>query len=125
MHKDDVYQFAQELMQAVWIPFNPSRLADFYHLDVVGHHRNQTLSLADIENRLLWDRANIVDSHYDIKDVVADTDRFSIRFLYTATLTKSGENLSVDVVYFYSMRESKIDKFWTLASIDFDYNEKP
>ena len=124
MQKEDVYRFAHDLMHKVWIPFDPSNLDAFYHSDVVGHHRAQTLCYDDIANRLVWDRQNISNPHYDIKDIIADDDRFSIRFIYSATLIRSGRDIEVEVLYFYHLRNDKIAEFWTLASIDFDYKEK-
>ena len=124
MQQDAIYKFAQDLMQKVWIPFDPSNLHLFYNADVIGHHRDQTLCFKDIENRLLWDRKNISNPHYDIKEVIADDNRFSIRFIYNATLNASQENIVVEVIYFYHMRADKISEFWTLASINFDYKEE-
>jgi predicted ester cyclase len=124
MQRKDIYQFAQDLMQKVWIPFDPSHLPEFYHRNVVGHHRDQTLSFSDVENRLLWDRKNILNSRYNIQEIIADDDRFSIRFIYTASLIKTHQNIGVEVIYFYHIQTNKIAEFWTLASIEFDYKEK-
>ncbi len=42
-------------MNEVWIPFDYQAVSKFYHSDVTGHHRGQTIALNDIVNRLRWD----------------------------------------------------------------------
>ncbi len=74
---------------------------------MVGRHRSQTIRLADIENRLRWDRENYRDPVYAIKELIAAEDEFAIRFIYTARDAKSGNEVAVDVVYFYHLRGEK------------------
>lgn len=124
MNSIQVHAFAKRLMQEVWEPFNAERLSTFYHRDVVGHHRTQTLSYDDIVNRLAWDRKHSADPVFDIKDIIAEEDKFSIRFIYNATEIATGQNFEVEVTYFYHLQEGKISEFWLLASIDFDYQEQ-
>lgn len=123
MNSTEVHAFATRLMREVWEPFDSSRLAEFYHEDVVGHHRTQTLTFADIENRLAWDRNHIAGQRYVIGDVIAEDDKFSIRFHYTARIAATNQPLDVEVIYFYHLRDGRIAEFWLLASIDFDYKE--
>ena len=125
MSPEATAEFARELMMHVWIPFADERLEDFYHPDVVGHHGEVRLTLADVRNRLAWDRASIDDPVYDIQDVIAEEDAFSIRFVYTAKLRKTGEPLHCGVAYFYHLREGRISEFWLFCDLVFDYKEKP
>ncbi len=124
MNSVQVHAFAKRLMREVWEPFDAERLSTFYHEDVVGHHRTQTLSYNDIVNRLAWDRKHSADPVFDIKDIIADEDKFSIRFIYSATEIATGQKFEVEVIYFYHLQEGKITEFWLLASVDFDYKQK-
>ncbi|MEP9352897.1 nuclear transport factor 2 family protein [Xanthobacter sp. KR7-65] len=125
MSPEDVRSFAVRLMDEVWRPFDHTALARFYHPDVVGHHRAQTLALEDIANRLQWDVQNFGDPVYDIQDIVADEDKFAIRFLYSCTLLATAESFHVEVIYFYHLRDGLISAFWLLSSTDFDYKQHP
>ena len=124
MNSVQVHAFAKRLMREVWEPFDAGQLSTFYHENVVGHHRTQTLSYNDIANRLAWDREHSADPVFDIKDIIADDDKFSIWFIYSATEIASGQRFEVEVIYFYHLQEGKITEFWLLASVDFDYKEK-
>jgi len=124
MDSRETREFAERLMREVWEPFDYTKLSQFYHDRVVGHHRSQTIRLADIENRLRWDRKNYGDPVYTIKNLIAGEDEFAIRFLYTAKDVKTGNPIAVEVIYFYHINHEKIDEFWLLASVDFDYLEK-
>jgi predicted ester cyclase len=121
---EETRKFAMRLMDEVWRPFDYTKLMEFYREDFVGHHRGQTIYLADIENRLRRDRVHWTDPVYDIKNLVAEADSFAIRFLYSATQISTGRRDEVEVMYFYRLAGGKISEFWTLASIDFDYFEK-
>lgn len=120
----EVHEFAARLMREVWEPFDSSKLAEFYHPDVVGHHRGQTIHFADIENRLAWDRKTRTQQRYDIRDVIAESDRFAIRFVFTTLELPTSEHSEIEVHYFYHLREGRIAEFWLLASIEFDYHER-
>lgn len=123
MTPEEIHIFARRLMRDVWEPFDASRLDDFYHRDVVGHHRSQVIHFRDIENRLAWDRKNRTRQAYEIKDIIAETDRFSIRFVFTTIELPTQEHSEIEVIYFYHLLEGKISEFWLLASMDFDYHE--
>lgn len=118
-------EFALRLMKEVWEPFDHTKLGEFYHPDVVGHHVSQTIRLADIENRLRRDRIHWKDPVYDIKNLVAEPDRFAIRFVFSATRIETGErDEGIETVYFYNLKDGKVSEFWTLASIDYDYFDR-
>lgn len=119
-----VHDFARRLMREVWEPFDSGKLPEFYHRDVIGHHRAQIIRYEDIENRLAWDRKNRVAQHYEIRDVIAEDDRFSIRFVFTTTELPTAEHSEIEVIYFYHLRDGKIAEFWLLASVDFDYTDR-
>lgn len=119
-----VHAFAEHLMREVWEPFDSEQLSTFYCEDVIGHHRSQTLSYSDVANRLDWDRNHSADPVFDIKDIVADEDKFSIRFIYTATEIATGRKFEVEVIYFYHLQDGRITEFWLLAGVDFDYKQK-
>lgn len=125
MSPDDVRAFANRLMDEVWRPFDHTALPRFYHPDVVGHHRAQTLALADIANRLQWDVQNFGNPVYDIRDIVAEANRFAIRFLYSCTMIGTEEVFATEVIYFYHLRDGRIAEFWLLSGIDFDYKQRP
>jgi len=55
MAANDVRAFAGRLIDQVWEAFKAEKLHEFYHVDVIGHHRQQTLSYADLVNRLAWE----------------------------------------------------------------------
>jgi hypothetical protein len=107
MNSIQVHAFAKRLMREVWEPFDAEQLSTFYHKDVVGHHRTQMLSYNDIVNRLAWDRKHSADPVFDIKGIIADEDKFSIRFIYSATEIATWQKFEVEVIYFYHLQEAK------------------
>jgi len=113
--------FALRLMQDVWERFDASAVPRFYRADMVGYHRAQVLTRDDVVRRLKWDQRNFSDAAYDIQDIVADTDRFAIRFLYACTLVATGQRFTTEVNYFYRLRDDRISAFWLLSDADFDY----
>lgn len=117
--------FAKRLMQEVWEPFNAEAVPQFYHRDVVGHHRKQQLTYEDVINRLVWDQTHFGSPVYNIQDIVAAKDKFSIRFSYSAIILSTAQKVAADVIYFYHLKDEKIAEFWLLADIDFDYRAKP
>ena len=123
MKQNEVHAFATKLMQEVWEPFNSDKLPEFYHPDVVGHHRRQTLSYKDLENRLAWDRKNRANQAFNITHIIAGEDAFAIRFIFTAVEITEKQEPYIEVIYFYRLRDGKIAEFWLLASVDFDYKQ--
>lgn len=126
MGKEETRAFAQKLMEEVWEPFDSSAMPRFYHRDVIGYHRRadgstQELGYADIANRLDWDRQTSANAVYNIRDIVAEEDRFAIRFVYKADFVLTQGKIDVDNMYFYHLRDGKVAEWWLLASADFDY----
>lgn len=113
--------FAIRLMQEVWQPFDAAAVPRFYHPDMVGHHRAQRLGRDDVVRRLEWDRCHFSNAVYDIQDIVADSDRFALRFVYGCTLVATGQRFTTEVNYFYRLRNDRISAFWLLSDADFDY----
>jgi predicted ester cyclase len=129
MNRDETRAFAQNLMKEVWEPFNSSAMPRFYHPNVVGHHRRadgstQELSYADVAGRLDWDKQTSADAVYKIQDIVAERDKFALRFIYTATFRPTGGKVDVEVWYLYHLADGKVKEFWTVASVDFDYKAR-
>lgn len=118
-------RFAERLMRDVWIPFDASRVSDFYHRDAIGHHRQQIINYQDVVNRLAWDVDRYGDQVYDIRDIVAEADKFAIRFVFQCRLVETGKDFTTEVIYFYHLRDGKIAEWWLLGDGDFDYKEKP
>lgn len=116
-----IRNFATRLMDEVWRPFDDAAVPRFYHADAMGYHRSQVLTVEDVVERLKWDRLNFKDARYDIRDIVAGTDRFAIRFLYSCTLVATGEHFTSEVNYFYRLQGGRISEFWLLSDKDFDY----
>src|SRR5688500_5334122 len=56
MDNKETHAFAERLMRQVWEPLDSLDVPQFYHQDVVGHHRAQEIGYEDIVNRLDWDR---------------------------------------------------------------------
>ncbi len=125
MTSDETRDFALCLMHEVWEPFDDQAVPRFYHEDVAGHHRAQKICLDDIAARLRWDRLNFKDPVYDIRDIIADEDKFAIRFIYACTLVQTGAKFVTEVTYFYRIRDGKISEFWLLSDADFDYKQRP
>jgi hypothetical protein len=74
----------------------------FYHRDVVGHHRRadgstQDLGYDDVANRLDWDKQTSAGAVCDVRDIVAEEDRFALRFVYTADFVPTGGKIDVEV----------------------------
>ncbi len=120
MDSQETRTFAERLMREVWFRFDADAIARFYRRDVVGHHRKQRLTYDDVVHRLVTDRTRYANPKFDIRDIVAADDKWALRFLFEAT-GASGEPISVEVNYFYHLRDGKISEFWLLADIDFDY----
>jgi predicted ester cyclase len=123
MNPTEVHAFATRLMQEVWEPFEADKLSEFYHPDVVGHHRLQTFGYKDLENRLAWDRKNRANQAFNITNIIAEEDKFAIRFIFTAIDNAQKQEPPIEVIYFYHLRDGKISEFWLLASVDFDYKQ--
>jgi predicted ester cyclase len=117
--------FAERLMREVWEPFGHAAVPDFYHADVIGHHRAQTLCLEDIVERLKWDVLNFAGPGYDIRELIAEAEKFAIRFIFACTLTRTGQRFTTEVTYFYRLRDGKVAEFWLLSDTDFDYKQRP
>lgn len=129
MTGEEVRDFARKLMEEVWEPFDSSAMPRFYHRDVVGHHRRgdgseQELHYDDTANRLDWDKQTSTNAVYDIRDIIAEEDRFAIRFVYTADFLPTNGKTDVDVMYFYRLREGKVAEWWLLGSAEFDYKSR-
>jgi hypothetical protein len=128
MDPKETRAFAQRLMKEVWEPFNSSAVSRFYHRDVVGHHRcpneTQELSYGDVVNRLAWDKETNANAAFDYRDIIAEEDRFALRFLYLADFVPTGGKIDVEMMYFYRLREAKVAEFWLQASVDLDYKAK-
>jgi predicted ester cyclase len=120
MNSRETLAFAKRLMREVWEPFDAEAVPRFYHRDVTGHHRKQRLTYDDVVHRLVTDGPRYANPRFDIKDIVAEEDKWAIRFMFTAT-GASGEAMTVEVNYFYHLKEGKISEFWLLADFDFDY----
>lgn len=122
---DQTRAFALRLMKEVWEKYDDTRVPDYYHPDVVGHHGDQVIRRPDVENRLRRDRVHWKDPVYDIKDLLVEDDKFAIRFKYAATQIQTGKrDEGIETMYFYHLKNGKISEFWTLASIQYDYFEK-
>ncbi len=120
MDSRETRAFAERLQREVWERFDAEAVPRFYHRDVIGHHRKQRLTHDDVVHRLVTDRPRYPNPRFDIKDIVAEEDKWAIRFIFTAT-GASGQAISVECNYFYHLKEGKISEFWHLADIDFDY----
>lgn len=123
MDRNEIKNFALKLMHEVWEPFDDKKVRDFYHSDLVGHHRDQIIGIEDVENRLRFDQENFTNPVYKIINLTAGYDEFSIHFNYKAQLPDD-DLFQVEVMYFYRLKKDLISEFWTLASVDFDYLEK-
>jgi predicted ester cyclase len=120
MDSAETLDFAQRLMNEIWLPLDPGPVPRFYNRDVVGWNRKQRLDYDDVVHRLVTDRPRFRDPKYDIQDIIAAADRFAVRFFFTATLP-DGQPVSAEANYFYHLRDGKISAFWLLADLDFDY----
>ena len=121
--------FAQRLMEEVWEPFDSEAVSRFYHPDVVGWHRRadsswQELGYDDVVNRLAWDRETNANPVFNVRDIVAEEDRFALRYLYAADFIPTGGKIDVEMMYFYRLRGDKVAEFGLLASVDFDFKAK-
>lgn len=142
MDREETLEFARALMKEVWEPFDSSAVAKFYHQDVAGHHRRleetQELGYADVVNRLDWDKQTNRNAVFDYRDIIAEEDRYAIRYSYKADFVPqgngreqdrhtaaSGGKIDVEMIYFYHLREGKVAEFWLQANGDFDYKAKP
>lgn len=81
----------------------------------------QQLYYEDIANRLDWDKQTSANAVYDVQDIIAEEDRFAIRFFYTADFIPTGGKVNVEVMYFYHLAGGKVNEWWLESSADFDY----
>ena len=121
MDSQETLSFARKLMREFWEPYDSEAVSRYYHRGMVGHHREQRLTFDDVVHRLGTDRTRYADSTYDIRDIVADEDKFTIRFIYTALVNTTRQTFTTEVTYFYQLKEGKIAEFWLLSDTDFDY----
>jgi predicted ester cyclase len=129
MDSKETRAFAQQLMKEVWEPFDSEAVSRFFHRDVVGWHRRadsswQQLGYDDVVNRLSWDKETNANPIFDVRDIIAEEDRFALRFLYAADFVPTGGKIDVEMMYFYHLRGDKVAEFWSLASVDFDFKAK-
>jgi hypothetical protein len=99
-------------MEEVWEPFDSEAVSRFFHPDVGGWHRRadsswQELGYEDVVNRLAWDKETNANPVFDVRDIVAEEDRFARRFLYAADFVPTGGKIDVEMMYFYHLREGK------------------
>lgn len=116
MSPDATAEFARELMLQIWIPLRGDHLEDYYHADVIGHDGQSTLKLEDIRRQLASDRSVIASPLYDIQDLIAEDDAFSIRVNYSATHRETGESIRASIAHFYRLRAGKICEFWRFSN---------
>ena len=95
MNTRETQAFAQQLMTQVWQPFDSQAVSRFFHRDVVGWHRRadsswQQLGYDDVVNRLAWDRETNANPVFDVRNIIAEEDRFALRFLYAADFIPTG-----------------------------------
>jgi predicted ester cyclase len=120
MDSQETLAFAERMQREVWERFDAEAVPRFYHRDVIGHHRKQRLTFDDVVHRLVTDHPRYPNPKFDIKDIIAAEDKWAIRFVFTAD-GAPGQPISVEVNYFYHLRQGKISEFWLLADSDFDY----
>src|SRR3954462_7145736 len=101
MAPTEVHAFATRLMDEVWEPFKAEKLHKFYHADVIGHHRQQTLSYTDLENRLAWERENRTNKY--LTSPTLSLRKTSSRFasVFTAAEKTHSQEAPIEVIYFY------------------------
>ena len=129
MNAKETRSFAQQLLQEVWEPFDSEAVSRFFHRDVVGWHRRadsswQELEYDDVVKRLTWDKETNANPLFDVRDIIAEEDRFALRLLYTADFIPTGGKIDVEMMYFYRVRGDKVGEFALLASVDFDFKAK-
>jgi SnoaL-like polyketide cyclase len=129
MNPRETRAFAQQLMTEVWQPFDSQAVSRFFHRDVVGWHRRadsswQQLGYDDLVNRLAWDKETNANPTFDARDIIAEEDRFALRFIYVADFIPTGGKIDVEMMYFYRLRGEKVEEFGLLASVDFDFKAK-
>ena len=129
MNAKETRSFAQQLLQEVWEPFDSEAVSRFFHRDVVGWHRRADSSWQELEydgvvKRLMWDKETNANPLFDVRDIIAEEDRFALRFLYTADFIPTGGKIDVEMMYFYRVRGDKVGEFALLASVDFDFKAK-
>jgi len=129
MDDKETRAFAQQLMKEVWEPFDSEAVSRFFHPDVVGWHRRadsswQQLGYDDVVSRLAWDKETNANPVFDVREIIAEEDRFALRLLYVADFIPTGGKIDVEMMYFYQLRGDKVAEFGLLASVDFDSKAK-
>ena len=84
----------------------------------------QELTYTDVANRLDWDKQTSANAVYDIRDIIAEGDKFALRFIYSANFRPTDKKIDVETWYFYHLIRGKVTEFWTVASADYDYKAK-
>jgi hypothetical protein len=100
MNSHETLEFAERLMQEVWLPLDAGAVPRFYQRDVVGYNRKQRLNYDDVVHRLVRDQPRYTDPHYDIQDIIAAEDKFAIRFAFTGKLLPSSRRQDRGVLAF-------------------------
>jgi hypothetical protein len=78
-------------------------------------HETQELGYDDVVNRLAWDKETNANAAFDYRDIIAEDDRFALRFLYVADFVPTGAKIDVEMMYFYHLRGAKVAEFWLIS----------
>ena len=98
-------------------------LVDFVHDPVV--HNGHTLTIADFQDLLRRDAAEIPDLYYAIEQLVVDDDQAACRIRFDCTPAKTfrglpaaGQPISFVEHVFYRYRDGRIAQIWSLIDMD-------
>ena len=78
-------------MKEVWEPFDSEAVSRFFHRDVVRWYRRadsswQELEYDDVVKRLTWDKETNANPLFDVRDIIAEEDRFALHSSTRQTL---------------------------------------
>ena len=97
-------------------------LAEFVHDSVV--HNDRTLTVAEFQDLLRRDAAEIPDLHYDIELLVIDGEQVACRIRFACTpasfrgLPPAVRPISFVEHVFYRYRDGRIAQIWSMIDMD-------
>lgn len=123
MDKAQTVKFINSLFRDVWTDLNESKIAEYYHKDVVAQFGQQVAQYKDIVHRLNYVKANFTKIVNQIEDIIVDGDKVSVRINQKYQKHEGGDSKDYAIVAIYYITNGKVSKFWGCIDPNVNYFE--